>query len=83
MYWIFGVKFIDLGDSCMMGGDSAMNIIIARVPVLNAPECAISKHAIRLILCACSSFNQKADVNHTPIRFAYVTSTGCTHTATN
>ena len=39
MYWIFGVKFVDLGDSCTVGGDPAMNIIIARVPVLNAPEC--------------------------------------------
>ena len=38
MYWIFGVKFVDLGDSCAVGGDPAMNIIIARVPVLNAPE---------------------------------------------
>ena len=38
MYWIFGEKFVDLGDSCMVGGDPAMNIIIARVPVLNAPE---------------------------------------------
>ena len=38
MYWIFGMKFIDLGDSCTMGGDPTMNIIIARVPVLNAPE---------------------------------------------
>ena len=35
MYWIFGVKFIDLGDSCVVGGDPAMNIIIACVP---APE---------------------------------------------
>ena len=38
MYWISGVKFVDLGDSCAVGGDPAMNIIIARVPVLNAPE---------------------------------------------
>ena len=38
MYWIFGVKFVDLGDSCAVGGDPAMNIIIAWVPVLNAPE---------------------------------------------
>ena len=38
MYWIFGVKFVDLGYSCTVGGDPAMNIIIARVPVLNAPE---------------------------------------------
>ena len=38
MYWIFGVKLIDLGDSCMVGGDPAMNIIIAWVQVLNAPE---------------------------------------------
>ena len=38
MYWIFGVKFVDLGDCCTVGGDPAMNIIIARVPVLNAPE---------------------------------------------
>ena len=38
MHWIFGEKFIDLGDSCTVGGDPTMNIIIARVPVLNAPE---------------------------------------------
>ena len=38
MYWILGVKFVDLGDSCTVGGDPVMNIIIARVPVLNAPE---------------------------------------------
>ena len=38
MYWIFGVKFVDLGDSCTVGGDPAMNIIIVRVPVLKAPE---------------------------------------------
>ena len=38
MYGIFSVKFVDLGDSCTVGGDPAMNIIIARVPVLNAPE---------------------------------------------
>ena len=38
MYWIFGVKFVDLGDSCAVGGDPNMNIIIARVTVLNAPE---------------------------------------------
>ena len=38
MYWIFGVKFLNLGDSCVVGGDPTMNIIIARVPVLNAPE---------------------------------------------
>ena len=37
MYWIFGVKFINLGESCTMGGDPAMNII-ARVPVHNVPE---------------------------------------------
>ena len=37
MYWIFSVKFVDLGDSCTVGGDPAMNIIIARVPVLNVP----------------------------------------------
>ena len=38
MYWIFSVKFVDLGDSCTAGGDPAMNIIIVRVPVLNVPE---------------------------------------------
>ena len=38
MHWIFGVKFVDLGDSCTVGGDPAMNIIIARVPVLNVSE---------------------------------------------
>ena len=38
MYWIFGIKFVDLGDSCTVGGDPAMNIIIAWVPVLNVPE---------------------------------------------
>ena len=38
MCWIFGVKFVDLGDSYTVGRDPAMNIIIARVPVLNAPE---------------------------------------------
>ena len=38
MYWIFSMKFIDLGDSCTVGGDPAMNIIIARLPVLNASE---------------------------------------------
>ena len=38
MYWIFGMKFVDLEDSCTVGGDPAMNIIITRVPVLNAPE---------------------------------------------
>ena len=37
MYWIFSVKFVDLGDSCAVGGDPAMNIIIARVPVLKVP----------------------------------------------
>ena len=35
MYWIVGVKFVDLRDSCAVGGDPA---IIAWVPVLNAPE---------------------------------------------
>ena len=34
MYWIFGVKTVDLGDSYTVGGDPAMNIIIMRVPVL-------------------------------------------------
>ena len=38
MYWIFGVKLVNLGDSCTVGGDPAMNIIIARVPVLNVSE---------------------------------------------
>ena len=38
MYWIFSVKFVDLGDSCKVSGDPAMNVIIVRVPVLNAPE---------------------------------------------
>ena len=38
MHWIFCVKFVDLGDSCTVGGDPAMNIIIARVPVLNVSE---------------------------------------------
>ena len=38
MYWIFGVKTVDLGDSYTVGGDPGMNIIIARVPVLNVPE---------------------------------------------
>ena len=38
MHWIFGVKFVNLGDSCTVGGDRAMNIIIARVPVLNVSE---------------------------------------------
>ena len=42
MYWIFGVKFVDLEDSCAVGGDPAMNIIFARVPVLNAPESALT-----------------------------------------
>ena len=38
MRWIFGVKFVNLGDSCTVGGDPAMNIIIVRVPVLNVSE---------------------------------------------
>ena len=38
MHWIFGVKFVNLGDSCTVGGDPAMNIIIARVPVLNVSD---------------------------------------------
>ena len=38
MHWIFCVKSVDLGDSCTVGGDPAMNIIIARVPVLNVSE---------------------------------------------
>ena len=38
MYWIFGVTFVDLGDSCAVGGDPAINIVIAWVPVLNPPE---------------------------------------------
>ena len=38
MYWIFGVKFVHLRDSCTVGWDPAMNIIIARVPVLNVPK---------------------------------------------
>ena len=37
MYWVFSVKFVDLGDSYTVGGDHAMNIIIARVPVLKVP----------------------------------------------
>ena len=32
------MKFVNLGDSCTVGGDHAMNIIIARVPVLNVSE---------------------------------------------
>ena len=43
MYWIFGVEFVDLEDSYTVGGDPAMNIIIARVPVLNAPEYTLNK----------------------------------------
>ena len=43
MYWIFSVKFVDLGDSCMVGGDTAMNIIIAQVPVPNVPELKFHK----------------------------------------
>ena len=35
MYWIFSVKLVDLRDSCTVGGNPAMNIIIAWVPVLN------------------------------------------------
>ena len=38
MHWIFGVKFVDLEDSFTVGGDPAMNIIIAWVPVLNVSE---------------------------------------------
>ena len=38
MYWIFSVKFVDLGDSCTVSRDPAMNIIITWVPVLNMPE---------------------------------------------
>ena len=49
MYWIFGVKFVDLGDSCTVGGDPAMNIIIARVPVLNAPEYRLSAKCTSII----------------------------------
>ena len=41
MRWIFGVKFVSLGDSCTVGGDPAMNIIIARVPILNVSEQAL------------------------------------------
>ena len=32
------MKLVYLGDSCAVGGDPAMNIIIALVPVLNVPE---------------------------------------------
>ena len=32
------MKFVNLGDSCTVGGDHAMNIIIAQVPVLNVSE---------------------------------------------
>ena len=42
MHWIFGVKFVNLGDSCTVGGDRAMNIIIARVPGLNVSEIMLS-----------------------------------------
>ncbi len=38
MYWICDVKAAILGDICSVGGGLAMNIIIARVPVLNVPE---------------------------------------------
>ena len=34
----FSEKTVNLADSYMMGGDPAMNIIIAQVPVLNMPE---------------------------------------------
>ena len=44
MHWIFSVKFVNLGDSCTVGGDPAMNIIIARVPVLNVTEGRLSFH---------------------------------------
>ena len=60
MYWIFSVKFVDLGDSCTVGGDPAMNIIIARVPVLNVPEKGIvSGVAVRRVYmcedrCVCT-----------------------------
>ena len=32
------MKTVDLGDSYSVDGEYAMNIIITRVPVLNAPE---------------------------------------------
>ena len=35
------MKFVNLGDSCTVGGDHAMNIIIARVPVLNVSEYSV------------------------------------------
>ena len=38
MYWIFGVKTVALRGSYVMGGDTAMNIIIALVLVLNVSE---------------------------------------------
>ena len=41
MYWVFGVKTVDPGDSYTVGGDPGMNIIIARVPVLNVPETTV------------------------------------------
>ena len=40
LHRIFDVKVCQR-DSCSMGGDRAMNIIITRVPVLNAPECEV------------------------------------------
>ena len=38
LYRTFDVKTVCQRNSCSMGGDRAMNIIIAGVPVLNAPE---------------------------------------------
>ena len=38
------MKFVNLGDSCTVGGDHAMNIIIARVPVLNVSELILIAH---------------------------------------
>ena len=55
MYWIFGVKTVDLGDSYTVGGDPGMNIIIARVPVLNVPERGFH----------CKIFNDLYQIRHT------------------
>ena len=44
------MKFVNLGDSCTVGGDHAMNIIIARVPVLNVSE---SSNNIIIMIIAC------------------------------
>ena len=63
MYWIFRVKFVDLGDSCAVGGEPAMNIIIARVPVLNAPEQFVEKHLGKELApssCICKARHMEA-----------------------